>query len=203
MKGLYDFCLSVLAAIADDAVLDQWSPTASSLGVQSWTDCDAKDLLYSHAVLLLLAPLNQLDPAEGREQDKQGTRLTQYMYSAMVVSIHPTQILIPITEAVNFLKVCHDDIVHEACSCRWCVLCKLPSYEISRFFPMIPHMPYLVLPASSSNMDLSVVPMLHLNLDLPSCKADDLYIQLLDTMLWNDTDYVIMPPALQPSHVIP
>ena len=174
---------------------------ASSLGTQSWTDCDTKDLLYSHAVLLSLAPLNLLDPVEGREQNKQGTGPAQYVYSAMVVFVHPTQTLIPIMEGVNFLKVCHDDIVHEGCSCGWCILCKMPSYETSRFFPMIPHMPHLALQVSSSSVDPSVLPMLCL--DLSGCEADDLYIWLLHTIWRNDTEYTILPPALRPSHIIP
>ena len=89
VKGLYDFCLSILAYIFDDAILDQWSPMASSLDPQSWTNCDAEDLLYRHAVLLSLAQLNLLDPVTEREQDKQGTGLKQYIYSAVVVFIHP------------------------------------------------------------------------------------------------------------------
>ena len=152
VKGLYDFHLGVPTYIVDDAVHDQWSPTASSLGAQSWTDCDAEDILYSNVVLLSLAPLNLLDPAEGREQNKQGTGSAQYVYSAVSMFVHPAQTLITISEAVNFLKVPHDDIVREGRSSGWCVLCKLRSYETSRFFPMIPHMLHLVLLASASSV---------------------------------------------------
>ena len=74
VKGLYDFHLGIPAYIVDDEVLHQWLSKASSHGTQSWTDSDAEDLLYSHAVLLSLVPLNLLDPAQGRQQNKQGTR---------------------------------------------------------------------------------------------------------------------------------
>ena len=60
---------------------------------------------------------------------------------------------------------------------------------------MIPHMPHLTLPASSSSMNPSVPPMLRL--DLAGCNADDLYIWLLYTMWQNDTEYAVMPLALQ------
>ena len=71
MKGLYNFRFSVLAYIMDDAILDQWSPMASAIGTQSWTDSDADDTLYSHVVLLLLSPLKLLDLVKGKEQDRQ------------------------------------------------------------------------------------------------------------------------------------
>ena len=201
VKSLYDFCLSIPAYNVDDAVLDQWLPMASSLGAQYWMDSDADDILYSHAVLLSLAPLNLLDPVNGREQDKQVTGPKQYVYSTIVVFVHPGQMLVTILEAITFFKVHHDDIVQDGHSCGWCILCKLPSYETSWFFPMIPRMPHLAFLALSSSVDPSVQSMLHL--DLAGCNADDLYIWLLHTMWQNDTEYAIMPPALQRSLMIP
>ena len=149
VKGLYDFCIGILAYIVNDKVLHQWWSTASAQGAQCWTSCDADNLLYSHAVLLLLVPINLLDPPKGREQNKQETRLAQYIYSTVVVFIQPGQTLIPVREAADFLKDCHGDIICEGHSCRWCILCKLPSYEMLKFFPVIPHMPFLALLVSS------------------------------------------------------
>ena len=123
------------------------------------------------------------------------------MYSAVVVFIHPGQTLIPITEAVSLLKDCHGDIIHEDCSCGWCALCKLSSYKMSRFFPVIPHMPFLALPAVSASMLPSVPPTLCL--DMPGCQADDLYMWLLHTMWGQDKEFTIMPLVLQHHCLIP
>ena len=174
---------------------------ASPIGAQSWTDSDTDDVLYGHAVLLLLSPLNLLDPARGKEQDRHGTRPRQYVYSAIVVFVHPDQTLVTIPETITFFKVHHDDIIWDGHLNGWCILCKLPSFEMSWFFPMIPYMLHLTLPASMSNVDPSVPPMLHL--DLAGCNADCLFIWLLHNMQWHDMEYAIMPPALWCSLVIP
>ena len=75
----------------------------SPCSTQSWTNSDADDLLYGHVLLLSLAPLNLLNPAEGREQNKHKTGGAQYVYSAVVVYIHPGQALLSIEEAMGFL----------------------------------------------------------------------------------------------------
>ena len=67
MKGLYDFCIGIPAFIVDDAIFNQWLPTASPASAQYWTDSDATDTLYTHAVLLSLSPQNLLNPPEGRD----------------------------------------------------------------------------------------------------------------------------------------
>ena len=92
-------------------------------------DSDADDILYSHAVLLLLLLLNLLDPVKGKEQDTHGTGPRQYMYSAIVVFIHPGQTLVMIPEAITFFKAQCDAIIWDGHLSGWCILCKLPSYE--------------------------------------------------------------------------
>ena len=78
---------------------------------------------------------------------------------------------------------------------------KLPLYETSRFFPIIPHMPLLVLPATSDSVDPSMAPTLHL--DLPRCEVDNLYIWLLHTLWHQDAEFAIMPPALRHLCLVP
>ena len=123
------------------------------------------------------------------------------MYSAVVVFVHPGQTLATIPEAVSFFQAWHDAIVQDSHSSRWCILCKLPTFEALQFFPMIPIMPHLALPVLMSTMDPSVEPVLHL--DVPSCDMDCLLIWLLHNMLQHNVEYTIMPPALQHSMSIP
>ena len=116
------------------------------------------------------------------------------MYSAIVVFIHPGQTLTTISEAVSFFQAHYDVIVQDGHSSGWCILCKLPTFEMSQFFPRIPQMPHLVLPASMSTVDPLVQPLLHL--DQAGCNADCLLIQLLHNMWWHNMEYTIMPMAL-------
>ena len=136
VKGLYDFHIGIPAFIVDNAVFDQWSPTASPASPQYWTDSDATDTLYAHAVLLSLLPQNLLNPPEGREQGNHGGRPDQFIYSAIVMFINPSQSLATISEAVSFFQGQHDAIVQGGYSSGWCILCKLPTFDTSQFFPM-------------------------------------------------------------------
>ena len=104
MQGLYDFCLGIPAFIIDDAIIDQWSPTVSSYDTQCWTSSDDPDTLYVHAVLLSLTPLSPLDPPLGREQGNYGGSPKQFVYSAMVIYVHPGQVLSTIRNAIGFFK---------------------------------------------------------------------------------------------------
>ena len=201
MKGLYDFCISIPAFIVDNAIFNQWSPMASPAGTQYWTDSDATETLYTHVVLLSLSPQNLLNPLEGREQGNHGGRPEQFVYSTVVMFIHPGQTLATIPEAVSFFQVQHDTIVQNGHSSGWCILCKLPTFEMLRFFSMIPKMPYLAFLASMSTMDPSVQPMLWL--DQAGCNADCLFIWLLHNMWQHNVEYTIMPPVLQSSMSTP
>ena len=129
---------------------------ASPVGAQSWTDSDATDTLSAHVVLLSLSPLNLLNPMKGREQGNHGGRPKQFIYSAVVVFVNPSQTLATIPEAMSFFQAWHDAIVQDGHSSRWCILCKLPMFETLRFFPMIPKMLHLALLASMLTVDPSV-----------------------------------------------
>ena len=138
VQGLYDLCISVPTFIIDDAIIDQWPPTVSPAGSQWWTGSDDLDTLYAHAVLLLLMLLNLLDPAQGREQGNYGGNPKQFVYSAVVIFVHPGQILTTIQNAVGFFKQQYNAILQGSHSNGWCILCKLPHYETSWYFPVIP-----------------------------------------------------------------
>ena len=77
MNGLYDFHFGIPAYIVEDAVLDQWLPTASPIGTQGWMDSDADDTLYAHTVLLSLSPLNPyFIHQKGRSKTNMGVDLS-------------------------------------------------------------------------------------------------------------------------------
>ena len=201
VKGLYDFCISIPAFIVDDTVFNQWSPMTFPAGAQYWADSDATNTLYAHVVLLSLSPQNLLNPLEGREQGNHGGRPEQFVYSTIVVFIHPSQTLTTIPEAVSFFQAQHDAIMQNSHSSGWCILCKLPTFETSRFFPMIPKMPYLALLVSMWTVNPSIQPMLLL--DQAGCNVDCSFILLLHNMWQHDMEYAIMPLALWSSVSMP
>ena len=108
---------------------------ASPCDTQCWTGCDDPDTLYAHAVLLSLTPLSPLDPPQGREQGNYGGSPKQFVYSAVVDYIHPSQVLSTIGNAIGFFKHQYDAFLQGCHSSGWCILCKLPHYETSQFVP--------------------------------------------------------------------
>ena len=156
VQALYDFRIGVPAFIIDDSVVAQWSPTASPSSSQQWTDSEDPDTLYAHAVLLSLTLLNLLDAAEGREQGNYGSNPVLFMYSAVVVFVHPNQILTTVQNAIGFFQQQYAAIIQGSCSKGWCILCRLPRYETSWYFPMVPHLLCLALPMSEPSADPTV-----------------------------------------------
>ena len=150
VRGLYDLCIGV------PTFIDQWSPTVSPAGSQWWTGSDDPDTLYAHGELLSLTPLNPLNPAKGREQGNYGGNPKQFRYSTVVVFVHPGQVLTIVQNAIGFFKQQYNAILQGGHSNGWCILCKLPHYETSWYLPVIPCMPYLVLPMLEPTTDLTV-----------------------------------------------
>ena len=195
VQALYNFHIGVPAFIIDDSIIAQWSPTASPSSPQWWTDSEDLDTLYTHAVLLSLTLLNLLDAAIGREHGDYGSDPKLFVYSAVVIFVHPGQVLTTVQNAAGFFQQQYDAILQGSHSNGWCTLCKLPCYETSRYFPVVPRMPCLALPTSEPSADPTVWPQLCL--DTAGCDANHMIIWLLHHMWHCDTDYTMMPPALQ------
>ena len=156
VQALYCPCIGVSTFIIDNSIIAQWSSTASPSSPQWWTDSEDPDTLYAHAVLFSVTPLNLLNAVEGREQGNYGDDPALFMYSAVVVFIHPGQVLTTIQNALGFFQHQYDTILQGGHSAGWCTLCKLPHYKMSRYFPMIPHMLCLALPMSQPSRDPTV-----------------------------------------------
>ena len=122
-------------------------------------------------------PLNLLNAVEGREQGNYWNDPMLFVYSAVVVFIHPGQVLTTIANAVGFFQHQNDTILQGGHSSSWCILCKLPCYKMSQYFPVVLHMPCLVLPMSQQSRDPTVQPWLCL--DCAGCDADCMIVQLL------------------------
>ena len=101
---------------------------------QRWTDSEDLDTLYTHAVLFSLMPLNLLNAVEGQEQGNHGNDPKLFVYSTMVISVHPSQVLTTIQNTVGFFQHQYDAILQGSHSNGWCTLCKLPHYEASQYF---------------------------------------------------------------------
>ena len=118
------------------------------------------------------------------------------MYSAVVVFVHPAQVLSSIENAVDFYELQHKLILQGGHSSGWCILCKLPHYETSRYFPVIPHQPFLALPITPDAQP-------QLCLDSASCDADCMFIRMLHHIRHHNTNYAMMPLAFRTSLMLP
>ena len=112
----------------------------------------------------------------------------------MVIFVHPSQVLTTIQNAIGFFQHQYSTILQGSHSNGWCTLCKLPRYETSQYFPMVPRIPCLALPMSEPSGDPTVQPQLCL--DTVSCDADHMVIWLLHYMRHHDMDYAMLPLAL-------
>ena len=195
VQALYCPRIGIPAFIIDNSIVAQWSSTASPSDPQQWTNLEDPDTLYAHAVLFSLTPLNLLNAVEGREQGNYGDDPALFVYSAVIVFIHPGQVLTTIQNAIGFFWHQYDAILQGGHSASWCTLCKLPHYEMPRYFPMIPHMLCLALPMSQPSSDPTV--QTQLCLDSAGCDANHMIIWLLHCMWCRDMDYAMMPLALR------
>ena len=120
VQALYSFRIGIPKFIIDDSIIAQWSPTASPSSSQQWTDSEDSDTLYAHAVLFSLMPLNLLDVVEGREQGNYRNDPKLFMYSTVVVFVHPGQVLTTIQNAVGFFQQQYNAILQGGHSNGWC-----------------------------------------------------------------------------------
>ena len=197
VHALYKSHSGIPAFVIDDSVIAQWSLKASlTANTQQWLGSEDPDTLYAHAVLLSLTPLCILKVAECHEQGNHGTDPVRFVYSAVVVSVHPAQVLSSIENAVDFYELQRKLILQGGHSSSWCILCKLPHYETSWYFPAIPHQPFLALPITPDTWP-------QLCLDSTSCDADCMLIWKLHRIQCHNTDYAVMPLAFCTSLMLP
>ena len=201
VQALYCPCIGIPVFIIDNPIIAQWSSTVSPSSPQWWTDSEDSDTLYTHAVLLSLMPLNLLNAVEGREQGNYRNDPKLFVYSAVVIFVHPSQVLTTIQNAIGFFQHQYDAILQGGHSNGWCTLCKLPCYKTSRYLPMVPHTPCMVLPMLEPFGDPTVRPQLCL--DTAGCDANRMIIWLLHYMRHHDTDYAMLPPALRSNLDVP
>ena len=197
VHALYKAHNGILAFIIDDSVIAQWSSKASlTTNPQQWLGSEDSDTLYTHAVLLSLTPLCLLKAAECCEQGDHSTDPVRFMYSAVVVFVHPAQVLSSIENAVDFYELQRTLILQVGHSSGWCILCKLPRYETSRYFLAIPRQPFLALPITPDTWP-------QLCLDSASCDTDCMLIRKLHRIQHHNTDYTMMPLAFRTSLMLP
>ena len=118
------------------------------------------------------------------------------MYSVVVVFVHPAQVLSSIENAVDFYDLQRKLILQGGLSSGWCILCKLPHYETSWYFPAIPRQLFLALPITPDTQP-------QLCLDSAACDPDCMLIWVLHHIQHHNTDYAMMPPAFRTSLMLP
>ena len=194
---LYKARSGIPAFIIDDSVIAQWSSRASlTTNPQQWLGSEDSDTLYTHAVLLSLMPLCLLKAAECHEQGDHSTDPMRFVYSVVVVFVDPAQVLSSIENAVDFYELQCMLILQGGHSSGWCILCKLPRYETSQYFPAIPRQPFLALPITPDTQP-------QLCLDSASCDAECMLIQKLHRIRCHNTNYAMMPLAFCTSLMLP
>ena len=109
--------IGVPAFIINNSIIAKWS-SASPSSPQRWTDSEGPNTLYTHVVLFSLMPLNLLDVVEGREQGNYRDDPASFIYSAVVVFVHPGQVLTTIQNAIGFFQHQCDAILHGGHSTR-------------------------------------------------------------------------------------
>ena len=156
VQALYCPCIGIPVFIIDNSIIAQWSSMVPPSSPQQWTNSEDSNTLYAHAVLFSLTLLNLLNVVEGQEQGNYGNDPKLFMYSAVVIFVHPGQVLTTIQNAVGFFQHQYDAILQGGHSNGLCTLCKLPHYKTSQYFPVVPHMPCLALPMSQPSGDPTV-----------------------------------------------
>ena len=126
VHALYCPCIGIPTFIINNSIIAQWLSMATPSGLQQWTDSEDPDTLYAHVVLFSLMLLNLLNTVEGQEQGNYREDAMLFMYSAVVVFVHPGQVLTTIENTVGFFQHQYDAILHGSHSSSWYTLCKLP-----------------------------------------------------------------------------
>ena len=168
----------------------QWSSAVRPNVPQAFGCSDATPLATYCALMLSLAPFDQVNPATGEvspDIDK------QKVFSAMVVFVHPSQKLSPIEEAVNVLLVVSRDPKGVPVT----ALCQLPQQSVGEFYPCRTNDAALVLPFSMGPED----PILHLNTPIHHC--DKFAVQQLHRWVRPYGPIVALPPLYSPDPRLP
>ena len=97
---------------------------------------------------------------------------------------------------MDFYKLQSTLILQGGHSSGWCILCKLPCYETSQYFPAFPRQLFLALPITPDTQP-------QLCLDSASCDADCMLIRKLHYIRRHNTDYAMMALAFHTSLMLP
>ena len=176
--------------IIDVEVFIQWSSAVRPNVPQAFRCSDATALATYHALMLSLAPFDQVNPATGEvlpDIDK------KKVFSTVVVFVHPSQKLSPIEEAVNVLLVVSQDPKGVPAM----ALCHLPQQSVGEFYPYQTNDTALVLPFSMGPHG----PILHLN--TPICHCNEFAIQPLHRWVRPYGPIVALPPLYSPHPGLP
>ena len=110
VQALYCPHIGIPMFIINNSIIAQWSSTVSPSSPQQLTDSEDSNTLYAHVVLFSLTPLNLLNAVEGREQGNFGEDPALFVYSAVVVFVHPGQVLTTIQNTIGFFQHQYDTI---------------------------------------------------------------------------------------------
>ena len=156
--ALYFFTDGIPAYVMDEEVFIQWSSAARPDVPQAFMHSDAMPLATHRALMLSLAPFDQVNPATGEVSPDIDEKK---VFSAVVVFVHPSQKLSPIEEAVDILIV----ISQHPQGVPVVALCQLPQQSIGEFYPCPTNDTFLVLPFNMGPDG----PLLHLNMPIHHC----------------------------------
>ena len=167
----------------------------SPLTPQWWLGSEDPDTLYAHVGCCCpWCCCVILKVAECCKQGNHGADPVRFVYSAVVVFVSSCTGLVVYWECSGLLQTSvHAHSTRQLFPAGWCILCKLPHYETSRYFPANS------LPAVLGCCPLLQTHGLRLCLDSTSCDADCMLIWKLHRIRHHNTDYAMMPPAFRTS----
>ena len=188
--ALYFFTDGIPAYIVDEEVFIQWLSAVRPNVPQAFGHSDATPLAMYRALMLSLAPFNQVNPATGEVWPDIDEKK---VFSAVVVFVHPSQKLSPIEKAVNVLLVMSLDPKDVPVT----ALCQLPQPSVGEFYPCPMNDAALVLPFSMGP-DSQI---LHLNTPIRRC--DKFTMQQLHWWVCPYGPIVVLPPLYSPDPGLP
>ena len=188
--ALYFFTDGIPAYVVDEDVFIQWLSAAKPDVPQAFGCNDASPLATHHALMLSLAPFNQVNPATGEVSPDVDEKK---VFSAVVVFVHPSQKLSTIEEAVDVLIV----VSRNPQGVPVMALCQLPQRSMGEFYPCPMNDAFLVLPFNMGPDG----PILHLNTPIHCC--DEFAMRRLHQWTHPYGPVVALPPLYSPDPRLP
>ena len=148
VDALNTFLFAIPGYIIDLDIFSHWASVATDeeCKKQPFLHHNSSDTLESQAVFLALAPLHLAETGSGDAGSPHGDNPQEFVFSAVIVFVHPWQKLSMIANGVDNLLARYELVIQDPHLNGWGILCDLLRFDVGTFFPCLAHSSYLVLP---------------------------------------------------------